>query len=125
MASSTNQTTLKKQKFVELFFTKVGNISELCKSVGIHRSTYYVWMQEDEKFKAKIEAEMEGLIDFAESKLFNLMNDKNVTAIIFFLKTRAKSRGYIEKVEQVISGDEFKPLKVIVTKDGDKPDNLT
>ena len=123
MADPTNQTTLKKQRFVEEFFNKAGNISELCKAVGIHRSTYYEWMNKDEKFNAKINAEREGLIDFAESKLIKLIDEKNVTAIIFFLKTRAKDRGYVEKVEQVISGDEFKPLKVIVTSDGNKPDN--
>lgn len=125
MNDQTNQTTIKKQRFVELIFAKTGNISELCKAVGIHRSTYYEWMGKDEKFKKKVDAEREGLIDFVESKLFGLINDKNVAAVIFFLKTRAKDRGYVEKTEQVIMGDEFKPLKVIVTKDGNKPDNPT
>ena len=125
MSDSTNQTTIKKEKFIELFFAKTGNISLLCKAIGIHRSTYYEWISKDEEFKKKVEIEREGLIDFAESKLFNLIDDKNVTAIIFFLKTRAKDRGYIEKIEQVIMGDEFKPLKVIVTSDGNNPDNPT
>ena len=115
MTDPTNQTTLKKQRFVEEFFNKAGNISELCKAVGIHRSTYYEWMNKDERFNAKINAEREGLIDFAESKLIKLIDEKNVTAIIFFLKTRAKDRGYVEKVETEHSGGVDVTLKKIIT----------
>ena len=119
----TNQTALKKRKFIELFFTKTGNISELCKAVGIARCTYYDWIEKDEDFKNRILAEQEGLIDFAESKLLQLINEKNPTAIIFFLKTKGKHRGYVEKQEFEHSG-EFQPLKVIVSKNGNEPDQL-
>ena len=48
--------------------------------------------------KAVIEAKEE-LIDLTESKLYNAIEEGNMTAIIFFLKTQAKDRGYIEKSE--------------------------
>lgn len=38
----------------------------------------------------------EGLIDLSESRLMQAINDGNLTAIIFYLKTKGKSRGYIE-----------------------------
>ncbi len=120
-----SKTDLNKTNFLELFFKHTGNISHICKTIGIHRTTYYQWLEKDKKFKELIDAELEGLIDFAESKLFNLIDDKNVAAVIFFLKTKAKNRGYVERVEQLLQGDEFKPLKVIVTTDGNKPDNPT
>lgn len=120
-----NKTDINKEKFLSLFFQHTGNISHICKTIGIHRTTYYLWLEKDKKFKAMIEAELEGLIDFVESKLFNLINDKNVAAVIFFLKTKGKGRGYVERVEQLLQGDEFKPLRVIVTSDGNKPDNPT
>ena len=41
----------------------------------------------------------EKTIDFAESKLMELIKEKDKTAIIFYLKTQAKHRGYIERVE--------------------------
>ena len=76
-----------KKRFLELFTAKAGNISELCKAIGVSRQAYYNWMKEDEKFKTAVEDAQESLIDFAESKLLNLIDEKNVTAIIFFLKT--------------------------------------
>ena len=97
MTNPTNPTVIKKEQCINLFFSKTGNISELCKAMGIHRSTFYEWINTDKDFKEKIEAEKESLIDFAESKLFNLMNEKNITAIIFFLKSKGKERGYWEK----------------------------
>ena len=38
----------------------------------------------------------EGLIDLCETKLMQQINEGNLTAIIFFLKTKGKQRGYIE-----------------------------
>lgn len=111
-----------KRQFVENFFKKTGNISELCRETGVSRQTYYDWMEKDEKFKKNIEIQQEGILDFAESKLLNLIDEKNVAAVIFFLKTKGKGRGYVERIEQLLQGDEFKPLRVIVSKDGNKPD---
>ncbi len=42
-------------------------------------------------------------IDAAESQLMKKIKEGNLTAIIFFLKTQAKHRGYVEKQET--SGD--------------------
>jgi len=79
-------------------------------------------MAEDEKFKKAIDDEKEGLIDFAESKLFNLINEKNTVAIIFFLKTQGKHRGYIEQSDVGISG-EIK-LNVDRTITSDRPEEM-
>ena len=106
MAESTRSTNIAKKKkiFLELFLTKTGNISELCKSVGINRTTYYNWLKRDEKFAENIKNEEEALIDFAESKLMIMINEKNPAAVIFFLKTKGKRRGYIESAEHIHSG---------------------
>ena len=42
----------------------------------------------------------EAILDFAESKLKQEINDGNITAIIFFLKTKGKIRGYVEKEQE-------------------------
>lgn len=118
-------TRILKKQIVENFFVMTGNVSELCKKAHISRQTYYDWQKKDKDFEKNIKAQEEGLIDFAESKLFNLMNDKNVAAVIFFLKTKGKGRGYVERIEQLLQGDKFKPLEVKIISNGNQPDNIT
>lgn len=101
----TNVTAKKKKLFIEKYFPTTGNISAICKNLNIARLTYYRWLKKDAKFREAIEAEQEALIDFVESKAFNLINEKNPTMIIFFLKTRGKHRGYIETQEHKVSGE--------------------
>ena len=105
MAKETDVTLEKKKLVLSLFVSKAGNVAELCRSTNISRQTFYRWCKEDAVFNQAIEDGREGLIDFAESKLFSLIDEKHPTAIIFFLKTKAKHRGYIEKSELEHSGD--------------------
>ena len=88
----------KREKFIKSLESNLGNISEACKAINISRQTYYKWA-EDEDFKTEADNIQEGLLDLAENKLLeNIKNNENV-AIIFYLKTKGKSRGYIEKQE--------------------------
>ena len=92
----------KKELFLEALKNKCGNISEACKSRNISRQTYYRWI-EDKDFLEQCDNVNESLIDNAESKLLELINSKNVVAIIFYLKCKGKSRGYTEKQEVELS----------------------
>lgn len=94
-------------------------MSEICAAVNIGRATFYRWQDDDKAFKEAIHDEAEALIDFAESKLFKLIDDKVPSAIFFFLKCKAKHRGYVEKQEVEHTG-EIQPLKVIVSDNGNK-----
>jgi hypothetical protein len=61
-----------------------------CKKAGISRATYYRWKKDDPEFvKEANKALREGselISDMAESQLINQIRDKNMTAIIFWLK---------------------------------------
>ena len=76
-----------------------GIITEACRKVGYTRSAFYTAMDKDPKFKKAVEDIQEQAIDYVESKLFENIQNKNVTAQIFYLKTKAKHRGYIERQE--------------------------
>jgi hypothetical protein len=52
-----------------------------------------------EETKRAYDNENEGLLDLAESKLIENINKNDDTAIIFYLKTKGKNRGYIERQE--------------------------
>jgi len=53
----------------------------------------------DSDFSEAADDVSEILLDFAEAKLYDQIKNGNTTAIIFFLKTRGKKRGYVERQE--------------------------
>lgn len=61
----------------------------------------------------------EDLKDFAESKLLRRIDDDDLTAIIFFLKTQAKDRGYVERAE--VTGVDAGPVILKVVHESTKP----
>jgi len=82
-----------------------GNVSEASNRVPVDRRTHYLWMDNDPEYAAAVEAIKESLIDRAEGVLHGLIGDGNVPAVLFFLKTQGKKRGYIERTEtDVTSG---------------------
>jgi len=101
-----------KKSFLQIFYNKFGNIYETCKAVDITRTTFYRWMNEDEKFKQQVKDIQEALIDMSESQLLKLIEKKHPTAIIFHLKTKGKERGYVETL--AIAGDEKRPVRLIL-----------
>ena len=88
----------------EAYFKKGCNISEACRAAEINRTTFYTWQETDPDFKAAIEEAKEKLLDFAESKLVEQIQTGITPALIFFLKTQGKQRGYTEKVQTELSG---------------------
>ena len=77
-------------------------------NTGISRETYYRWLGEDVFFAKTCEEIQEQAIDFVESQLLKNIEGRNysgrimppdTTAMIFYLKTKGKKRGYIEKTE--------------------------
>ena len=89
----------------------LGVVTVACKQSGTPRSTYYKWLKEDETFAKEVK-EIENIaLDFAESQLHSQMKDGSTSATIFYLKTKGKKRGYIERSElDLSSGDE--PIKI-------------
>lgn len=59
----------------------------------------YNWIEADEELQNAIDEIREELLDFVESKFFNLIRKGDKGAMIFFLKTIGKHRGYVEKYD--------------------------
>jgi ACT domain-containing protein len=66
-----------------------------CEKTGISRATYYRWRKDDVEFaEACDQALYDGsalVNDMAESQLLSAIRDKNLTAIIFWLKHHHKT----------------------------------
>jgi hypothetical protein len=97
--------SLLKKAFIEAYQKSFGNISQSCRAVGISRQTYYNWIEHDRDFDIELKSvePAELFLDFLESKLIERVNKGDTTATIFALKTKGKSRGYIEKTETDIT----------------------
>ena len=88
-----------KKALLEALEKSLGVVTTACKNVGIHRSLFYRYYNRDKKFKQAVDEMQEVSLDFAESQLFQQMQDGSAAATIFYLKTKGKKRGYIEKSE--------------------------
>ena len=91
--------------------SSLGVVTTACKKTGIPRSTYYKWLKEDSNFAEKVKDIENVSLDFAESKLFEQMQDNNTSATIFYLKTKGRKRGYWEKQQFDMTTDD-EPIKI-------------
>lgn len=99
--------TKKQQLMIESLKSNACNISQACKSANISRQTHYDWIDKSDNYKKEYNDVVESLIDFAESALMRQIKEGIVPSTIFFLKTRGKSRGYVERqeIDMEVDGD--------------------
>ena len=88
-----------KKALILAMIDSLGNVTAACQKTDLSRETYYGYINDDPEFKATIEDIPEIRLDFVENKLNKLIKKDHPAAIIFFLKTKGKGRGYIERTE--------------------------
>ena len=96
-------------KFTEDQFLKAidgsgGFVTEIARRLGCNRSTVYAYKKRFPAVAKAIDDEKEMILDTAESALLTQIGKGNIAAIIFFLKTQGRSRGYNERQHLDISG---------------------
>tara|TARA_B100000902_G_C27308081_1_gene916742 strand:- start:2708 stop:3064 length:357 start_codon:yes stop_codon:yes gene_type:complete len=113
-----NKTEQHKKAVIEALEKSLGVVTTACKQVGIGRTQFYEWLKEPE-FKAEVDSIQDIALDFAESQLHKQIKDGNTSATIFYLKTKGKKRGYVERQE--ITGAEGLPndIKINIIKSGE------
>lgn len=102
----------------------LGVVSTACKMIDTSRQSHYTWLLKDAAYKLEVEAVQDEALDYVESKLFELISGvelpetkvfcnngvivtqeltkkfaPDTAATIFYLKTRGKKRGYVERLE--------------------------
>lgn len=103
---------LTNKQIAETYQKKGCNVSATCTALKINRSTFYRYKKDRPQLGALLEEAEEAIIDNAETKLLSKINDGDTTALIFFLKTKAKDRGYTERKE--IKVDEDAGIDVVI-----------
>lgn len=101
-------TNMNKKAMIEALEKSLGIVTTACKQVGIARVTHYDWMNNDPEYKAAVESIADLALDFAESQLHKQIQNGEVSSTIFYLKTKGKKRGYIERTE--LTGNEGQPI---------------
>lgn len=136
MEEKLNKVDKHKKELILAMHACYGIVSKACKSVGLSRTTYYDYYNSDAEFAKACDDASETAIDHVEGKLFEKINGVSViryvgggeeeiyeqapsdTAIIFYLKTKGKKRGYVEKqeIDHTTKGESLTPTPIIFTK---------
>jgi len=108
---------IKKEAMLQALENSLGVVTVACKKTETPRSTYYKWLKEDKEFAQAVKEIENVALDFAESQLHTQIKDGSTSATIFYLKTKGKKRGYIERSELDLSSGE-EPIKINVNIKG-------
>ncbi|MGB1285038.1 MAG: helix-turn-helix domain-containing protein [Aggregatilineales bacterium] len=68
-------------------------------SLGCSRTTLYNYINKYKTVEKALKDARESTIDYVEGKLIEQIGNGNITAIIYYLKTQGKHRGYSERFE--------------------------
>ena len=100
--------------FLIAYEKSLGVLKPACEMTGMCRKTIWEWRKKYPEFDEACHECEEVAVDFAETKLYKLINDGSEAATIFYMKTKGKRRGYVEKHE-VDMNAEVKGVTVNVT----------
>lgn len=75
------------------FVTKAADI------LGVGRTTFYTYLKKYATAQQALDDTREKRHEWVESKLMKAIDEGNLTAIIFYLKTQGKHLGYVERQE--------------------------
>jgi len=90
-----------------------GNISHVAREMGVSRSTLYRYITDSASLRQTLEDAREEFLDIAEDALMRKVNEGDTASIIFALKTRGKDRGYVERMQQEVSGKDGGAIRVV------------
>ena len=118
------QTEPNKQKLLKSLKKNQGLVSTSCDEVGVSVEFYYYHYHKDEKFKAEVDLINEKVIDFAESKLYEKIQEGSEKSIHFLLRYRGRKRGYTDSIDITSDGKNITEIRLIPIKPKKDEDGL-
>jgi hypothetical protein len=107
-------TNAKKKAFLAEYCACRFNQTKACGNLGISRETVRKWRLEDPEFEQQMNEATESLLDLAEDRLRDKVDEGNMEAIKFTLSRLGKCRGYVERTE--VTGQDSGPIEITITK---------
>lgn len=96
---------------------KRGNLAAVGRKFGITRQAVSSRVKDNERLQTAWNEARETMLDNAETSLYDEALSGNITALIFFLKTQGKRRGYTERHE--VTGEDGNEIIIKVTVKND------
>jgi len=87
------------KKIIQAIKESKGFLTVAAPRAGVSYRTICRYVRDFPSVREAVEEARASMKDFAEGKLFKAIDEGNVAAIIFYLKTQAKDRGYSERIE--------------------------
>ena len=94
----------------EALRASAGIRSVAARKLGCSPTTVGKYIERYKKLRSVIAEVVDETLDLAEGQMLKAIGDGNMTAIIFYLKTKGKNRGYVERTE--LSGKEGGPIEI-------------
>lgn len=92
------------EQIAKLLATKRGNVAAVARALRCSRTVVHERIVASAELAAIRDAAREATTDDIEQALEDKALGGDVTAQIFYLKTRGRKRGYVEKIEAELSG---------------------
>ena len=115
-----NKTEQHKKAIIEALEKSLGVVTTACKNVGIGRTQFYNWLKDDKIFAQDVDEIKNIALDFAESQLHRQIGEGSTAATIFYLKTKGKQRGYVERQEIHQMTDNLFEVEILGGEDSDE-----
>jgi hypothetical protein len=112
-----NKSDIYKSRLLEALENSLGVVTTACKKANVSRKTFYQYCNDDPEFKKAVDDIENIALDFAESQLHKQIQGGNTAATIFYLKTKGKKRGYVERQE--ITGNDGEAIRFILPSTSD------
>ena len=100
------------EQMIQAIYESKGILASAARRLGCTRQTVHNYVNKFQTVKAAYEDARESNIDYVEGKLMYAIEKGHVPAIIFFLKTIGKNRGFVERQE--VAGVSDAPMHIVV-----------
>lgn len=97
-------------EFIKAIPGSAGIISTIARRVGCDWHTAKRYVTEYATVKQAYEDERAKVVDLAETKVIEAINDGDISTVRWYLSTIGKDRGYTERSEHEVSGKGGEPI---------------
>jgi len=111
-----NKNKVSDKQIIEALKATHGFQSQACKllerqlNISFTTSAMSKRISASEEIKSALSEMLTADLDYAENKMWELIKNGNVAALLFYLKTKGKERGYAERRE--LTGSNGTPLQM-------------